>query len=91
LWFSFELDVADTSLEGATLHIEDVPPIAWCPRCATGVILGQPLRRRCPACDTPTPTRVSGNELELVSLEVMDVDREGIGAWLADLEQFRAG
>ena len=73
LLFSFEVAAADTPLAGARLEIEEVPATAWCPECAAEVTLDETPRRRCPVCQTPTPSVVRGRELELVALEVTDV------------------
>lgn len=77
LLFSFEVAAVDTPLEGARLEIEEMPLTVWCPVCAAEVVLEDAPRRRCPACETPTPRVIRGRELELVALEVTDVSPDG--------------
>ncbi len=74
LQFGWEVATADTLLAGATLAIERVPLVVYCPQCAQAVALPSTHYFRCPVCDTPTPQVVSGKELELFSMEVFDAD-----------------
>ena len=74
LLFSFDVAAADTPLKGARLEIEELPLTVWCPGCAAEVGLEEASRRRCPVCETPTPSVIRGRELELVALEVTDVN-----------------
>jgi hydrogenase nickel incorporation protein HypA/HybF len=73
LLFSFGIAAAGTPIEGARLEIHETPVVAWCDSCEAEQTLSHELRRRCPACDSPTPKLVRGEELSLVSLEVGDV------------------
>ena len=75
LQFGWEIATADTLLAGATLAIERVPLVVYCPHCAQAVALPSTHYFRCPVCDTPTPQVVSGKELELLSMEVFDADQ----------------
>ena len=72
LVFSFDTAVTGTALDGARLHIDDVPVSVWCETCAVERDLLDLTRRRCPICQSPTPRVVRGNELELVALEIED-------------------
>ena len=72
LLFSFDVAAAGTPIEGARLEIEDVPVTVWCDACDATGELASIARRRCPACDTPTPDILTGEELELTAMEVVD-------------------
>ena len=72
LLFAFDLAARDTLVDGARLVIEPEPVVAWCARCVAERPLTDIRRRRCPACDEPTPELVSGDALELLALEVAD-------------------
>ena len=71
LRFSFDLAAEGTACEGAVLDIEDVSVSVLCPRCDAPRELVDDWHLACPICGTPTPTILSGRELELVSVEVM--------------------
>jgi hydrogenase nickel incorporation protein HypA/HybF len=73
LSFSFEIAAADTAIAGATLVIDDVPLVAWCPQCATERELPSVQFLCCPVCGTPTAKVISGRELELFALEMDEV------------------
>ena len=72
LLFSFDIAAQGTRLAGATLAIEEVPLVVFCPQCQTEVTLPTVQRFRCPQCDTPTATIIQGKEIELVSLELAE-------------------
>lgn len=72
LLFSFEIAAQGTRLAGATLAIEAVPLVVFCPQCQAEVTLPTVQRFRCPQCDTPTDTIIQGKELELVSIELVE-------------------
>ena len=72
LRFSFDVAAAGTVLEGARLEIEHQPLMVWCGPCGQA---GEPTtrwERRCPFCDSPAPQLVSGDALELLSIEICD-------------------
>jgi hydrogenase nickel incorporation protein HypA/HybF len=59
-----------TICEGATLEIERVKAKAICP--THGVVTLEIQKGlRCPICNTPTPSIVQGEELELDTLELL--------------------
>jgi hydrogenase nickel incorporation protein HypA/HybF len=72
LLFSFEAAAAGTPVQGARLHIEDVPVGIWCLACSAERVLTDLARRRCPVCHAVTPDIIRGGELELFALEVVD-------------------
>ncbi len=72
LQYSFELITKDTMLEGASLHIVDVPVMIYCPDCKTEVELPGIQKFRCPHCNTPSADIRQGRELEIESLEIVD-------------------
>jgi hydrogenase nickel incorporation protein HypA/HybF len=80
LHFSFDVVAAGTLLEGAELHIEELPAVVHCPQCDADVELPGVQQFRCPVCATPTGDVVQGHELELASIEIEteeEADRVG--------------
>jgi hydrogenase nickel incorporation protein HypA/HybF len=67
---AFLLAREGTALDGAELVIEEVPLVAFCPRCAEPRTLASPQMLCCPECGSVTPDVVSGRELDVVALEV---------------------
>jgi hydrogenase nickel incorporation protein HypA/HybF len=72
LLFSYGAACKDTPLEGSVLMIEDMPLVAFCPRCQVERVIGSPQSLRCGDCGTPTPKIVGGRELQLCGLEIDD-------------------
>lgn len=70
LAFSFDIATQGTILEGATLDMEEVPVVVFCPTCQTEQTLPDVYPLRCPACGTMTADIRHGKELEIVALEV---------------------
>ena len=70
LQFSYDIARAGSDLEDAQLVIEDVPVMAYCPTCegVRAVVSVQQLC--CAVCGTPAGQVVSGQELEVVALEI---------------------
>ncbi|MDE0309570.1 MAG: hydrogenase maturation nickel metallochaperone HypA [Acidiferrobacterales bacterium] len=72
LHFCFDSVARNTVCEGARLRIEEVPLTVHCDCCDE---VKQPSGRynfRCPDCGMPTPKLVSGREMQLVSIELME-------------------
>jgi len=75
LQFCFEAITKETGLDGTRLDIESVPFVVWCDDCSRssqnndGTIL-------CPTCGGEKTRIVSGTELQVVELEVMDKPME---------------
>lgn len=73
LRFAFDGAVPGTPLEGARLDIEAAPLTAWCRHCLTDRDIATPQRLVCPVCEQPTPDLLSGRELELAWLELLEL------------------
>jgi hydrogenase nickel incorporation protein HypA/HybF len=67
---SFEIAAAGTPLEHARLVIEETPLVVFCPNCDDRRTLVSLRPMRCPACGTPTPEVLQGEELQVTALEV---------------------
>jgi len=67
LKFCFEVCARGTEMEGASLDIEEVPVMGRCSGCGTEFRM-EGLFLPCPGCDGAEVTRISGNELEIVSM-----------------------
>lgn len=63
LEFAYDYATDGTLLAGSELVVEPVPVVARCEPCARDVEPAAPNRLRCPHCDEPTPTILSGREL----------------------------
>jgi hydrogenase nickel incorporation protein HypA/HybF len=69
LHFSFGLVARDTLCEGARLEWEVIPAVLRCTPCAHEWAVTEPAFR-CPRCDGTQVLVVSGDELEVDSIEV---------------------
>jgi len=67
--FAFDVVTEGTIAQGATLEINIVPVVCYCPHCQ---IEFQPsdLFYECPQCDRLSNQIIAGREIELTSLEV---------------------
>jgi hydrogenase nickel incorporation protein HypA/HybF len=70
LRFSWELATAGTLAADSALHIEDVPLVVYCERCARERTPRSATGLVCPDCGSACPTIVRGRELQLVAVEV---------------------
>lgn len=73
LEFAFETAIENTMLENATLDIEEVPAVAFCPQCEAEKTLSEAhpaFRAMCPDCGASTPELQQGEELEITALEI---------------------
>jgi len=68
LRFCFEAATSGTTLEGATLEVEDVPLKGRCFGCAAEFRITA-FVCRCPVCGASEIERVSGDELDIISIE----------------------
>lgn len=69
LAFYFELSARGTPCEGAALEQEAIPAVLRCEECAQASELKEPSFR-CPACGCGRVQVISGEELEIESIEV---------------------
>lgn len=70
LRFCFEASIKDTDLDGAILEIEDVPLSGECVDCRTKFRF-QGFASLCPACGGRKIEKITGTELDLVSIEAV--------------------
>jgi len=75
LTFAFGLLSRETVCDGARLEIEDVPARLRCDGCAAEWEIELPAFR-CPACARTDVTVLSGEELEVESIEVSEQAEE---------------
>ncbi len=71
LRFCFEIITRDTALSGAKLEIEEIPVVARCKDCQTQWTITGPAFK-CEKCQSGSLEILSGQELEIVSLEIAD-------------------
>jgi len=71
LHFCFEIAARETPLEGATLNIEEIPVVARCSDCRFEWTVDAPVFT-CQRCDSQAIELLSGRELDIDSIEVMD-------------------
>ena len=69
--FAWDVAVEGTRCSDARLVIEPVPARVRCPACEAETELAEPPIFRCGACGTPTSSILSGQELDLMSLELV--------------------
>jgi hydrogenase nickel incorporation protein HypA/HybF len=72
---AWPLAAEGTPLENAHLLIEEVPVVAWCPTCRRKQHIESIQLLRCPFCETATPEVLTGRELLVTALEVVDDPR----------------
>ncbi|MCP3953821.1 MAG: hydrogenase maturation nickel metallochaperone HypA [Desulfobacterales bacterium] len=73
LTFCFGVAIKDTRLEGATLNIEQVPVVAMCKDCDAKWTIEEPAFN-CPECQSGSIELISGKELDILSIEILDED-----------------
>jgi hydrogenase nickel incorporation protein HypA/HybF len=69
---SFELACEGTELQGSRLVIEEVPVVVNCPRCMLRRTVDSVQWFVCPECKSPVSDVISGRELEVVALEILE-------------------
>jgi hydrogenase nickel incorporation protein HypA/HybF len=72
LSFGWSVATQGTPLEGAQLHVEDLPVIIDCDSCGQRSTLAGSYPLLCPSCGRLTNQIVQGRELELWSIEIAD-------------------
>src|ERR1700739_2886967 len=74
LLFAWDLATEGTPAAGSRLEIERVPVMIFCSSCAREQAPAGITLLTCSECGAPSPQIVAGRELEVVSMEVVDVD-----------------
>ena len=69
LRFAFDVVCRDTIAEGASLEMETVPAMGWCPVCHEEFQCADFISE-CPRCHSPNGELRRGRELEIASVEV---------------------
>lgn len=69
LAFCFKLASEGTPAQGAELHIESVPIVCRCDKCGSGFEAGRYVTI-CPNCKDPNVKLLSGDELDVIELEL---------------------
>ena len=70
---AFSAIVIGTPLQNCRLEIEPVEPVVFCPHCQKEQEIADIHQLKCPECGASTPRVVHGRELEIASIETMDV------------------
>jgi len=74
LRFCFDVAVKDSPLEGASLVIEEVPVVARCKDCYAQWTIDEPVFV-CKACQSGSLEILSGRELDIESIEVVEEEK----------------
>jgi hydrogenase nickel incorporation protein HypA/HybF len=78
LRFCFDVAVKDTPLAGAKLVIEEVPVVASCKDCKTRWTIEEPVFI-CKTCQSGSLEILSGRELDIESIEVVEEEEHDSG------------
>ena len=78
LRFCFDVAVKDTPLAGADLIIEEIPVVARCKDCHAQWTIYEPVFI-CKACESGSLEILSGRELDIESIEVVEEDNNDSG------------
>lgn len=73
LHFCFQIASQDTPLNNAKLNIEEIPVVARCIDCHVEWTVLEPVFR-CGQCSSGSVEIISGRELDIISIEVVDED-----------------
>ena len=71
LRFCFDIVIKDTPLEGAELHIQEMPVLARCKRCGEQWTIHEPVFT-CNTCNSGELEILSGCELDIESIEIAE-------------------
>jgi len=71
---AFGLAVEGTAIDGARLAVEDVPIVAYCPKCLAERTVRSMQWLVCPVCESPFTEVIHGRELEVVALEIEELE-----------------
>lgn len=69
LQFAFESQIRNTFLDGAQLHIQETPLIAYCHPCQQEYRPEIGIQYACPTCQSPMDDIRSGRELKIDRVE----------------------
>lgn len=72
LRFAWDVACRDTRLQGSQLHVEEVGVSIWCEACERELLLPDVIPLRCPLCAAPASRVLSGRELEILSVEMIE-------------------
>jgi hydrogenase nickel incorporation protein HypA/HybF len=73
LRFCFDIAAKDSALDGAKLHIEEIPVVARCNDCQVEWTIEQAVFR-CEKCGGGALEILSGRELDIESIEIAEED-----------------
>jgi hydrogenase nickel incorporation protein HypA/HybF len=71
LW-SYELACEGTGVQGSRLVIEEVPIVAYCPKCESPRAIESVQWFVCPECRSPVSEVIQGRELQVFALEIQE-------------------
>ena len=69
---SYDIAAAGTALEGSRLVIEEVPIVAYCPKCQARRGVDSQAWFVCPECRSPISEILEGKELQVRALEIVE-------------------
>jgi len=78
LRFCFNVAIKDTALEGAKLAIEEIPVVAKCNDCDAQWTIVEPVFI-CKTCQSGSLEILSGRELDIESIEVVEEEKHDSG------------
>ena len=78
LRFCFDVAVKDTPLAGADLTIEEIPVVARCKDCNAKWTIDEPVFI-CKTCESGSLEILSGRELDIESIEVVEEENNDSG------------
>lgn len=73
LRFCFEIASKETALDGAELHIDEIPIVARCRACHEEWVINEPVFT-CTSCSSGQIDILSGRELNIESIEIAEED-----------------
>lgn len=73
LRFCFDIASKETPLDGAELHIEEIPIVARCQACREEWVINEPVFT-CVSCNSGEIDILSGRELNIESIEIAEED-----------------
>jgi hydrogenase nickel incorporation protein HypA/HybF len=74
LLLSFDVAAEGTACAGAILSVEEVPVTLWCDTCNKAQDPINAFHFACSQCESPSTKIVTGQELDLVSIEIEIAD-----------------